>query len=163
MSGPACTLRPATDADREFLERVYAESRDHELAAAPWTDEQKAAFCRQQFSVQDAHYREHYPACEFLVVELDGHPAGRLYVDRRSDEIRIVDLALLAAERGRGLGGRLMQDILDEGADAGLPVRIHVERTNPARRLYDRLGFETEQEGEVYDLLIRRPPSRAAD
>lgn len=149
-------LRPAAAADRPFLERVYAESRAEELRAAPWSEAQKAGFLRDQFAIQDAFYREHYPDCEFLVVERDGRPVGRLYRDRRHDEIRIVDLALLAAERGRGLGGRLLQAILDEAAAAGLPVRIHVERTNPARRLYDRLGFAVESEGEVYDLLIRR-------
>jgi len=149
-----CTLRDSTAADREFLQTVYAESRAHELAAVDWTDDQKAEFCRQQFDAQDAHYREHYPDCRFLVVECGGEPVGRLYVDRRPDEIRVVDIALRIAARGRGLGGRLMREVMDEAAAAELPVRIHVERTNPARRLYDRLGFVLEQEGEVYDRLV---------
>ena len=151
-AGPV-TLRPATPADREFLLRVYAESRADELAATDWDEEQKQAFCRSQFEAQDAYYRRHYPGCEFLVIERDGTPVGRLYRDRREDEIRVVDIALLGAARGRGIGGRLMQDILDEAAAAGIMVRIHVERTNPARRLYDRLGFRLAEEGEVYDLL----------
>ncbi|MBC8424807.1 GNAT family N-acetyltransferase [bacterium] len=147
------TLRPATPDDRSFLERVYAESRAAELEATGWPDDEKDAFCRGQFAAQDSHYRTYYPDCEYLVVERDGEPVGRLYRERRADEIRIVDIALLADARGHGLGGRLMRRILDEAAAADLMVRIHVERTNPARRLYDRLGFELVEEGDVYDLL----------
>ena len=72
------------------------------------------------------------------MIERDGRPVGRLYRDLRADEIRVVDIALLAQERGRGVGGRLMRDILDEARSGGLEVRVHVERTNLARRLYDR-------------------------
>ena len=159
MSTPdQVTLRPATLADRDFLLRVYAESRAAELAAAAWTDEEKHAFCLAQFDAQDAHYRRHYPACEFLIIERNGAPIGRLYRDRRDDEIRLVDIALLTTERGQGIGAHLMRDILAEAATAGIMVRIHVERTNPARRLYDRLGFRLVKEGEVYDLLSWTSP-----
>lgn len=152
-SGDFASLRPATDEDRPFLERVYAESRADELGATDWTDAEITVFCQDQFRAQDQHYRLHYPQCEYLVIESAGRPVGRLYVDRRPAEIRIVDIALLVSERGKGLGGSLMESILAEGQQAGLPVRIHVERTNPARRLYDRLGFCLVEEGEVYDLL----------
>ena len=152
------TLRPASPADRAFLLQVYAESRAAELAATDWTLEQMESFCRTQFDAQDTYYRQHYPDCEFLVVERNGEPIGRLYRDRRRDEIRVVDIALLARERGRGVGGKLMQNVLDEAAASGLKVRIHVEKTNPARHLYDRLGFQVEEEGEVYDLLAWTKP-----
>ena len=148
------SLRPAGPDDQEFLLRVYGETRADELAAAGWSGAEQEAFCRDQFAAQDRHYREHFPGCEFLVIERDGRPVGRLYRDRRADEIRVVDIALLAGERGKGLGGRIMGDILDEARGLGLEVRIHVERTNPARRLYDRLGFTLVEEGEVYDLLV---------
>jgi len=151
-------MRPVSDSDRDFLLRVYAESRAQELAAVQWTDEEKQAFCKSQFEAQDTHYRKHYPGCEFLVIEIDGAPVGRLYRDRRPDEIRVVDIALLTAARGRGIGGQLMRDILDEARAAGIMVSIHVERTNRARKLYDRLGFRTVEEGGVYDLLSWRIP-----
>lgn len=156
MSG-RLTLRPAGPDDRDFLLRVYTEFRTDELAATGWPDAEKDAFCLAQFTAQDRHYREHFPACEFLVVEHDGVPVGRLYRDLRRDEIRLVDIALLAAARGHGLGGRLLEDILTEARERGLEVRIHVERTNPARRLYDRLGFRLVETGEVYDFLAWSP------
>jgi GNAT superfamily N-acetyltransferase len=147
------TLRPATPADMPFLRQVYASSRSDELAATAWTETEKQIFCDGQFEAQDLHYRKHYPGCEYLVIERAGQPIGRLYRDRRPDEIRVVDIALLPTERGRGVGGRIMQDILTEAGSAGLVVRIHVELSNPARRLYERLGFELVESGDVYDLL----------
>jgi len=154
VTGAGVTLRPATPADRPFLLRVYMDARAAELAPTGWTPEQKAAFCASQFAGQDAHYRQYYPDCAFLVIEREGRPIGRLYRDRRANEIRVVDIALLESERGKGVGGRLLQAVLDEAAAAGLPVRMHVERFNPARRLYERLGFRVEAAGEVHDLLL---------
>ena len=156
-SGRVVSLRSATGGDRPFLERVYAESRADELSATSWTDAEKEVFCRDQFAAQDQYYRLHYPQCERLVILNAGQPVGRLYLDRRLAEIRIVDIALLTAERGKGLGGHLMKTVLADAQKAGLPVKIHVERTNPARRLYDRLGFQLVTEGEIYDLLERSP------
>ena len=143
--------------DEPGLQEAQMEHAD-ELAAVAWTEDQKADFCRSQFAAQDLYYREHYPTCEFLVVELSGKPIGRLYLDRREDEIRVVDIGLLAAERGQGTGGRIMRGILDEAAEKNLRVGIHVERTNPARHLYDRLGFRLAEEDEVYDLLFWNSP-----
>ena len=94
------TLRPARPEDREFLLSVYASTRTEELTPVPWTDEQKAAFLRMQFDAQDAHYRAHYEGATYEVIEVDGLPAGRLYVHRRPKEIRLVDIALLPRFRG---------------------------------------------------------------
>jgi GNAT superfamily N-acetyltransferase len=158
MSGDqAISLRTVAVGDRLFLERVYAESRADELSATSWTNAEKEIFCRDQFAAQDQYYLLHYPQCERLVILHAGQPVGRLYLDRRPAEVRIVDIALLTAERGKGLGGRLMRTILAEAQKTGLPVKIHVERTNPARRLYDRLGFKLVTEGEIYDLLESSP------
>ena len=47
----------------------------------------------------------------------------------------------------------LMEEILEEGRSAGKRVTIHVEHDNPARRLYDRLGFQHVDTNGVYHLL----------
>jgi len=75
-------LRPAADGDRDFLLRVYASTREEELRLVDWSTEQKAAFVRMQFEAQDSYYREHYASAAFDVIEVDGEPAGRLYVAR---------------------------------------------------------------------------------
>lgn len=134
-------LRPAGDADRDFLLGVYASVREEELRPVPWTDEQKTAFVAQQFAAQDAHYREHYDGAQFDVIEIGGERAGRLYVFRGARDIRVVDIALLPAFRGRGVGERLLCELRDEAGASGRTLSIHVEHVNPARRLYERLGM----------------------
>lgn len=144
------SLRPVEPADEEFLLCLYATTRAGELSLVDWTDEQKASFVRHQFDAQTHHYREHYPTATFDLILVDGEPAGRLYVDRWPSETRIVDIAVLPELRGRGIGRGLIEQIQAEGRD----VSIHVERFNPAQRLYARLGFESEDAGPVY-LLMR--------
>jgi ribosomal protein S18 acetylase RimI-like enzyme len=153
---PLISFRPITDDDQELLYRIYASTREDELAVTGWNAEQKEVFLRQQFHAQHHHYQKSYDNATFDVILFEGEPVGRLYVDRREDEHRIVDIALLTEHRGKGLGGQIMQDLLDEAAAAGKYVRIHVEKFNPARHLYDRLGFrevEQAEEQPVYVLM----------
>ena len=146
----AIALRPARPDDRPFLLAVYASTREPELATVPWDAAQKAEFVERQFEAQHAHYREHYGEAAFDVVLVSGQPAGRLYVDRAAEEIRIVDIALLPEFCRRGIGTTLLRGLQSEAAAAGKPLRIHVERFNPALRLYQRLGFRQIADRGVY-------------
>jgi ribosomal protein S18 acetylase RimI-like enzyme len=143
-------LRPSAPGDAELLFRIYASTRDEELGAVPWTPEQKEAFLRMQFAAQDAHYRRSYPDASFDLLIVGGMPAGRLCVWRAPSEVRIVDIALLPEFRRRGIGERVLRDLLAEAARTGRTVSLHVERTNPARRLYERLGFRTTADRGMY-------------
>jgi len=110
-----------------------------------------------QFEAQDAYYREHYHPATFDVIEVDGEPTGRLYVARWEEEIRIIDVALLPEHRGRGIGTTLIRGLLDEAAATGKRLSTHVESHNPARRLYERLGFEEVAEHGLYRLMEATP------
>lgn len=151
------TLRPATDADLDFLHRLYATTREDELKQVAWTGEQKAAFVSQQFHAQHQYWHENYTDTSWDLILLDGEPIGRLYVARWPDDIRIVDIALMPAHRGSGIGTRLIRALLDEGDASGRKVSIHVEIYNPARRLYERLGFVQAGDRGVYLLMERYP------
>jgi ribosomal protein S18 acetylase RimI-like enzyme len=146
-----------SDADREFLLRVYASTREHELASLAWSDQQRAQFLAMQFDVQDRSWRQQRPGACFDVVLIDGVPAGRLYVDRTPEEIVIVDIALLPEFCGRGIGSELLRSLLDEADASALPLRLHVAAGNPALRLYRRLGFVHVAEDGVYILMQWRP------
>ena len=150
-------LRPITEADLPFLFRVYASTRWEELAPTGWDAAQKEAFLQQQFAAQHAWWQEQYQGTSFDVVERASVPIGRLYVARWERELRIVDIALLPEFRGDGIGTQLIDGVIAEAEAAGLPVRIHVEIFNPARELYDRLGFVPIEDKGVY-LLMERPP-----
>lgn len=149
------------DADLAFAARLYASTRMEELAVTTWSDGQKAAFLLQQHGAQHHHYRAHYPGAEWWIVERDGAPIGRLYRVDWTREIRIIDIALLPEARGSGIGTTLLSGIQDEAAAAGKAVSIHVEKNNPARSLYARLGFVVAQDKGAYDLMEWTPPRRA--
>jgi ribosomal protein S18 acetylase RimI-like enzyme len=119
--------------------------------------EADAPFLATQFNAQTIHYDQYYGEADKLIVEKDGVPIGRLYVDRAPNEIEIIDIALLPQFRGGGLGTRLLRDILREGEESGRPVRIYVEHFNPARHLYDRLGFQHIDTNGVYHLMKWTP------
>lgn len=109
---------------------------------------------------QDEHYRA-YDDASFSVIEVDGAPAGRLYVARWPAEIRIMEIALLEPFRGRGVGTALLRSLIEEADASARALSIHVEVDNPARSLYERLGFApaAEQAFAMYVLLVRPPAS----
>lgn len=147
-------LRPSVGPeDQEFSFRVYASAREEELAPVPWSEAEKGAFLRQQFMAQDTDYRANHPGAEFLLILEKAEPVGRLYLDRSSDRVHVLDIALLPAHRGRGIGGGIVRGLQAEAAAADVPIDLYVEATNPARRLYARLGFLEVEKGPVYDLL----------
>lgn len=155
----AITFRPETEEDLEFLYRLYASLREEELKPVAWSDEQKHAFLRQQFNAQRAHYHGNYASAEYLIIMETEAPIGRLYLHRRPEDVRIMDIALLPEHCGRGIGGLLIRELLDEAGAAGQSVSIHVEINNPAMRLYERLGFKQIDTYGVYHLMEWRQTS----
>jgi ribosomal protein S18 acetylase RimI-like enzyme len=150
-------FRRICDADLSFLSRVYASTRTQELAPVPWSAAEKSAFLDLQFRAQHAHYQQHYPAADWLVILRAGEAIGRLYIVRWQREHRLIDIAFLPEHRGQRLGTALMRDLLDEAAAAGKALTIHVEKHNPAMGLYRRLGFVTAEDKGVYDLMQWTP------
>jgi GNAT superfamily N-acetyltransferase len=151
------TFRPIADADRSFLARLYASTQMDELAATSMTGLQKAAFLLLQFRAQHAHFQKHYPQADMLVVMGGGNDIGRLYIERWPTRHGIIDLTLLPEYRGHGAGEVLLRDLMDEAAAAAKDVSILVEKHSPAMRLCRRLGFVTEQDKDVYDLMRWTP------
>ncbi len=154
-------LRPVRPEDRDFLFSVYASTRADEMAMVPWDDAQKAGFLAQQFHAQTTYWDEQYPDAERSVVEIDGVPAGRFYVERWPKELRLIDIALLPEFRRRGAGTELLRKLFAEAAASGRTVTIHVEIFNAARALYERLGFVSKGERGMYMLMEWRPPALA--
>jgi ribosomal protein S18 acetylase RimI-like enzyme len=147
------SLRPEGAEDVPFLRELYALTRAEEKAALPWDRARKDAFLRRQFEAQTLHYHRAYPHAELQIVLVHGDPAGRFYVDRGDDEIRLIDISLLPEYRRRGIGGELLRALLAEAHRLGRPVTLHVERHNPALRLYERLDFRQLADEGVYLLM----------
>jgi GNAT superfamily N-acetyltransferase len=149
--GGTVELRPVTAADDEFLISVYAATRAEELAQVPWSDEQKAAFLRWQFGLQRNEYEATYPNQEHSVILVDDQPAGRIWVSRGDDQVRLLDIALLDEFQNRGVGTVLLRHLIDETSRANKPLRHMVFVLNAdAKRFYERLGFEVIEEVGAY-------------
>jgi len=153
------TLRPIRETDLPFLASLYASTRAAELEQLDWREEQKRTFLSQQFRAQHEHYRASFPRARFLVIERRGNPIGRIYLDQRTDEIRLIDIALLPEHRGQGLGTAMTDRLLAAAGRLGIPVRLHVETFNPAYRLYERLGFKWKEDRGVYQFMEWQPGS----
>lgn len=155
------TLRHLEAADQPFLQRLYASSRETEMALSGWPATVIADFLQQQFSLQHRYYQEHFPDGEFWLVERAGQAIGRLYLFWGETALQIIDISLLADYRGAGLGSALLGELLTQAEARGLAVGLHVEGHNPALRLYQRLGFEVVGDSGVY-LEMRKPAGHHA-
>ena len=145
--------RPETDDDLPFVAALYATTRADELAASGWPEAMQAAFLEQQHRAQHAHYRGTWPGGEWLIIERAGTAIGRLYLAEELGKRLIIDISLLPEARGAGLGTAILSDLL---ATEAMPVELHVQRLNPARRLYERFGFRIVEEQAIYLRMIRQ-------
>lgn len=153
--GPPIRLRPVLEQDRAFLYEVYASSREAELAPVPWTPEQKRSFLVQQFEAQDRHYRAEYAGAEFLVIQVEGRDAGRLYLHRSPGELLLMDIALIPSFQKQGVGTRILSDLAAAADREGRSMTLHVEASNHAMNLYLRLGFRPEEDIGLYIRMSR--------
>lgn len=151
------SFRAVTDADIDFLKQVYFSTRLDELAITGWDKSEIDRFLSQQFSSQHQYYKEQFPHAAFELIQLNDTPIGRLYTDLRADEIRLIDIALLPEHRKKGIGRQIMSQTLQSARSLNLPVRIHVEKNNPALKLYHRLGFTEIEDKGVYSFLQWSP------
>lgn len=146
-------LRGELAGDADFVVELYADTRREELAPLPWPESTKRDFLASQCRLQRDHYRQHYAGAEFLLIGHGDASVGRLYVHATAREIRIMDIALLEAWRGRGIGTTLVRSVQELALERGIAVTLHVEPANPAQRLYGRLGFALIENRGVYDFL----------
>lgn len=154
---PGLALRPETPGDTPFLAALFASVRGPEFAGNGWPDEVRDTFLAQQFRFQRAHYAHHYADADFRIVERQGAPVGRFCLHRGTTDHRIVDICLLPEARNQGLGGALLDIACAEADRLGRVVSLHVERSNPAQRLYARKGFIRVGESGPHWHMIRAP------
>ena len=156
------TVRQMEPADEVVFRRLYAEVREPELRQTGWSVEEKQQFCDSQYSLQDEHYRRHYADFEPWAICKLGAVIGRLYLATFDGKLILMDITLATSERGKGIGTSLLEDILSQAVSRQLEMRLHVEPDNPARRLYQRMGFVDIGEAGIYQEMRRVPRERAA-
>ncbi len=119
-----------------------------------WTAHQQAIYLEHQFKAQHSSYRSKFPRASYRLVLVDGERAGRIYLDRRKDEIRILDLSLLPKFQNQGVGTRLIGDLCDEARGERKDVGVHVPKGSRANRLAERLGFALKFETDRSNFML---------
>jgi GNAT superfamily N-acetyltransferase len=140
-SASLLTLRRARPEDVEFAFRVLEETmREYAVATwGTWWEEQSRRETVEQVS-----------AGRTEIIELDGQPMGVHLVDRPGTHFQLVQLYIAKEFQRRGFGTELLQRLFVEAKAANLPIRLRVLAVNPARALYERLGF----------VVVERTPER---
>jgi GNAT superfamily N-acetyltransferase len=136
-------LRACTYHDLPFLRTLYRQTRDDELATTGWPEEIRAIFADQQFGMQHMHFVRHFPDAHFFLLQRDGRDIGRYYLDVTDQAWHVVDIALVTAMRGQGIGTALLHATRALAPVVTLSVAV-INRS--ALRLYTRLGFVDEGE-----------------
>jgi ribosomal protein S18 acetylase RimI-like enzyme len=149
-------LRPAGPDDQEFLFQLYASTRKDEFAAAGLDRAQLESLLRMQWSAQQRWYEAAYAIAENQIV-VDGEAIGRIMVQHSLTETLLVDISLMPEHRGRGIGSLLLRDLIRQCGRKNVALRLQVLKTNPAVRLYLRLGFSKTSEDEMY-FQMEKPP-----
>ena len=140
--GETLTLRPVSADDDPFLLSVYDSTRAEELAQAEWQPGQREAFLKWQFDLQRREYDARFPDADYYVIVIGDQPAGRIWIGRDANQIRLLDIALLPEFQNRGAGTLLLRRLIDEARESGKPLRHMVfVLNNDAHRFYERLGF----------------------
>lgn len=136
-------LRPAQARDEAFLKAVHDAGRAWEFAPLKGQidDHLLDRVFQQQYASQHDVYFNTYTLAKYAVIEWCGHPIGRLYADFRDAEIRLLDINILPAYRGKRIGEMVVRGLCRHAATLRMPLTLHVHPLNAARRFYQRLGF----------------------
>ncbi len=156
-------LRPIQEPDDMLLlQHIYATSRDYEMGYYGFPEPDLTYFLTDQFLLQHRQYMNALNAKFYIIETLSGDPLGRFYIREMSyPEIRVIDIAILPAHRGKGIGRALFEQTMDKAKKTGKRVSIHVEKQNPAHGFYEKLGFGFVHVDGIYDLMVW--PSSQAD
>lgn len=156
----ALRLRPVTAADDEFMLRLVHDVKGAELAPEGLTGAALDELVDLQRRAQDAQHSAAHPTLSRLVVVVDDQRVGRLLLAETSSALHVVNIALLETHRGQGIGTCLMLDVQECAKEVDLAVTLEVVKSNPARRLFERLGFTMIADGVLHVTLSWSPLTR---
>lgn len=146
-------LRPATDADFMLIHR--------------WREAGLRSYVELLWGWEDAdqlqRFRDRFDPTKYHVIQVDRCDVGALSVSEQCGEVFIADVEIDAAHRNRGLGSAVVRDVIAAAHRAGRSVALQVLTVNPARRLYERLGFCVTHQSATHIHMRCDPPSRHED
>lgn len=135
------SLRPETTSDANFIEELYISTRDESDGWRLLLPTERTRLLKEQSALQLIHYEKNFPHAWRTIIEVNGKPAGRFYVNQTPKEMRIVDIAILPEFRQHGIGSKLIKQVIAESIRLQLPLRLRAEKGSPVISYYQRLGF----------------------
>jgi GNAT superfamily N-acetyltransferase len=136
-------LRSACQDDYDFLYRLLVQTMKLYVEQTWGWDE----------AYQQERFRQKFDPAAYQIILIDGHDVGALAVERRATEMFLAEIQLLPEYQRRGLGTAVVQDIVAAALRDGLPMKLQVLKVNPARRLYERLGFTVTAETATHVVM----------
>ncbi len=137
------TLRQATETDYAFLYHLHRVTMKDYVAQTWGWDE----------TFQAAIFKDGFDPGHSQIIVVDGRDTGVLSMERRIDTLFLANLRILPEEQRHGLGTEIIKTILAQASREDIPVTLQVLKVNPARHLYERLGFVVTGETTTHYLM----------
>jgi GNAT superfamily N-acetyltransferase len=132
---PQPALRPGRAEDFGYCARLYFEGMENIIRDLNLNKDAQVATFRQRWDVGQVR-----------IITLDGTDIGWLQSFMKDDALFVGQLFVDSAWRRHGIGMEVVKGLIEEATRAGRAVALGVVKTNPALRLYERLGFRTTHE-----------------
>jgi ribosomal protein S18 acetylase RimI-like enzyme len=142
-------LQERTENDSEFFMELFGEIKSSELHLHSWPEQIKNQLITMQFHAYEQCIMAEFPNSVDYLIVYQSEKAGRLQLNKNKDGIRLINISLLADYRNKGIGAEIINNIVTEANQKGIPVILEVDKINPAQNLYYRLGFKVIQQDEI--------------
>lgn len=145
------TFRDATEADFTLLQRLhYAGMKRHVEKIWGWDDDVQIGILRERFDPR-----------LLSVIRYEERDVGVLQVTRSPDAIRLDNILIDPAYQRHGIGTAILASLIAEATDRGVSLTLSVLRPNPAKALYERVGFTAVGEDDARIYMSYRPDAAA--
>jgi len=152
------SFRKVLDKDYDYLLELYNSTRtDVKLYGGHLTHDQKMAFIKSQFELQDAHYKKFNPEADFLIILQKGKPIGRLYTEELESSVSIIEMTIQTSERSKGIGSNIINDIIKSAHLKNKEVLICAAKDSQESKLYEKLGFKFCEDLGPYQKMTAKP------
>ena len=136
-------FRPALDSDIDSLYALHvATMREYVDQTWGWDD-----------AVQEAMFRKNYVPAEIQIITLNGKDIGMISLEERKEDVFLRVIEIHPSYQRQNLGTTIIQKIMNDAIHKMKPIRLRVLRVNPAKRLYDRLGFLVIEETKTHYIM----------
>ncbi len=153
------SLRPAISEDESFIFHLSLSMRESQQGIENGNPIEKNAFLLDQFAKRQYFIKESFPFAMEWIIKLGKSEIGYVLIERKSDEIRILELVIKESFRNHGIGTLIIRQIMEESINHKIPIKVKISNLNPASRLMQRLGFKKSGDAGFFQLFEYHPIS----